>query len=142
MQPGGGRQGWRGRARSEAAGGEGRVEAVVSAARKPAVKTGRPPRRKAPAAPSTVVGALELELAVLAKRAPAVAGSALALSAVALARALDDTGVSATAKAACQRALRETIDRLHELAPAAPAGDRVDEISAKRKARRARTAAS
>jgi hypothetical protein len=82
----------------------------------------------------SVVEALERELGLMGERA---SGSALAASALVLARQLDDPGVSATSKSMCARALRELLDRLRELAPEEDAGDRLDEIAARRASRRA-----
>lgn len=59
----------------------------------------------------------------------------LAASALELASQLDDPGVSATAKAACARALRECLDRLRELAPPAVEDDRLDELAGRRAGR-------
>jgi hypothetical protein len=59
---------------------------------------------------------------------------ALAASALALARELDDQGNSATSKAACVRSLLETLDRLGGLCPAR---DALEELVARRAARRA-----
>jgi hypothetical protein len=65
------------------------------------------------------------------------AGSAaLVSSAVALGRLVDAEGGSAAGKAACARSLRETMDRLRELAPRAAAADTVDALSRRRSARR------
>jgi hypothetical protein len=66
-----------------------------------------------------------------------VGGSALAATALALARELDATGNSATAKSNCARVLVETLDRLRQLAPAAEASDRLDDLATRRVTRRA-----
>lgn len=84
----------------------------------------------------TVTDALDAELAELAKRAPALAESALAASARVLARELDKERNSATSKSMCQKALSETLDRLRELAPAKDEKDTLDDLSARRAARR------
>lgn len=62
--------------------------------------------------------------------------AALVASAFALARELDSVENSATSKAACARSLRETLDRLRELAPAAADADRLDELGSRRSRRR------
>jgi hypothetical protein len=80
----------------------------------------------------TVRGSLEAELRALRVD---IAGSALAAAALELASQLDDPGVAASAKAACARSLREVTDRLRELVPPVPKGDKVDEITARRKSR-------
>ena len=81
----------------------------------------------------TVVEAVERELRSLGDASE----SGLAASALVLAAELDDPGNSATSKSMCARALRETLDRLRQLSPQADAADRVDELAAKRSARRA-----
>lgn len=73
---------------------------------------------------------------------PELAKSGLAASALALARELDDSNNSATSKAMCQKALRETLDRLRELAPVKPKKDRVDEIAKRREQRLRRKSAA
>jgi hypothetical protein len=83
----------------------------------------------------TVVGAVRGDLAEIKKRDPRLAKSALAASALALARELD-SDTSATSKSMCARALLETMDRLRVLAPAKEERDKVDELSARRDARR------
>ena len=59
-------------------------------------------------------------------------GSPEAATALALAREIDDPGVSATAKASCAKALGDMFDRLRALAPAVGTSDRLDEIARKR----------
>lgn len=76
------------------------------------------------------------ELALIAKRDEALAGSTLAAASLELARQLDGNN-SATSKAACAKALAENMDRLHEAAPPEEESDFVDELKAKREARRA-----
>lgn len=96
----------------------------------PAKKT---TRRRKPKTP-TVAG-VERDLAAIAKRDPELAKSGLAASALALAREMDDDN-SATSKSMCARALLDTLDRLRQLAPAKEEKDGVDELSARRAARR------
>ena len=67
--------------------------------------------------PSRTIEGVERELKVIRKRDPALADSALAGSAYALARAVDSPQTSATAKAACGKEMRETLARLAALAP-------------------------
>ena len=93
-----------------------------------------PPRKKAPA---TVVAAVERDLKRLGGD---WAGSALAATALAMARELDDVNNSATSKSMCAARLREAMDRLLELAPPKAERDRIDEV-AQRRARRRGTAA-
>lgn len=66
-----------------------------------------------------------------------LADSALAASALSLARELDDHRNSATSKSMCARALIETLDRLRELAPPKKERSQLDELKARRAARRA-----
>jgi hypothetical protein len=80
-----------------------------------------------PSAPLTVVDALERELEALG----ALAESALAASAMTLARELDKPGNSATSKSMCAKGLRETLDRLRELSPPKVERDRIDEVNSK-----------
>jgi hypothetical protein len=106
---------------------------------------------------ATVVAAVERDLEQLGEQ---LAGSALAATALALARELDDvvaeekceacghvqpwtTGHnSATSKSMCARALTEIMERLAELAPPKTEGDQVDDLSARRAGRLARSAAA
>lgn len=81
----------------------------------------------------SVVEAVERDLVALGGD---LADSALAASALALARELDAPN-SATSKSMCARALMETMDRLRELAPPKREMDQVDEVAERRRARRA-----
>ena len=76
----------------------------------------------------TVVAAVEHDLAALAKREPSIPSTALAASALELARQLDDPDNSATSKSMCSRALTEALDRLEEMAPPKREGDRLDKL--------------
>ncbi len=80
----------------------------------------------------SVVAGVERDLDLLSRGA---VGSALAGSALALAEALDDPGASATSKAMCAKSLLETLARLGELYPAASVGDRIDDLSDRRRRR-------
>lgn len=103
-------------------------------AKKPAAK--KRPAKKRPARPrrtGPAVAALETEFG--GTLAP-VAGTALAASALALARQLDKPRVSATATASCSRALLDTLDRLRSLVPAEEEKDAVDDLRARHAARR------
>lgn len=84
----------------------------------------------------TVLAAVERDIAGIARRDKALAGSALAATARALAREMDDPDTSATAKSLCAKALRESLDRMVEQAPA-ERSDRVDELARRREQRRA-----
>jgi hypothetical protein len=89
-----------------------------------------------------VEAAVKRDVAAIGKRDSALAKSALAASAVALARELDDPTNSATSKSMCSRSLLETMNRLRELAPAEKENDQLDELNARRAARTKRRAAS
>ena len=76
------------------------------------------------------------EIALIAKREPSLAGGPLAASALEMARGLD-SGASLAQKTLAAKELRETMDRLRELAPAEKKKDRVDELKERRTKRRA-----
>ena len=83
----------------------------------------------------SVVGGVELNLADLASRSSSLAVSALAQSALELARQMDDPGNSATSKSMCAKALMETLERLYSMAPPKMEQDGVDDLSDRRAAR-------
>ena len=83
----------------------------------------------------TVVAAVERDLAGLAERAPALAESTLAATALALARSMDDPKVSATAKSHCATALQKVLGGLFEQAPEPDEDDEVDELKRRPDAR-------
>jgi hypothetical protein len=83
----------------------------------------------------SVVKAVEHDVKTLAKRAPDLAKSALAASALALAAEIDDPNNSATSKSMCARALIDTLDRMRDLAPDGDEKDKLDELSTRRAAR-------
>lgn len=85
----------------------------------------------------SVVEAVEEDLRRIEERDPRLARSALAASAFALARDLDNPKNSATSKSMCAKALNETMGRLLELAPEAPKEGKIDELRSRRAARRA-----
>ena len=73
-----------------------------------------------------------MELAIrrdLAALPDDLAGSGLAATAIALARAMDDNN-SATSKSMCARAILELTDRLRALAPAVEEDDALDGLQA------------
>ena len=80
------------------------------------------------------------ELVELGRRDPVLADGALANTARSLAETIDDPGTSATARAACAKALVDVLDRIRELAPEQVAGDALDDLGARREKRRARAA--
>ena len=83
-----------------------------------------------PKASQTVLGALDAELKALRVQAPALAATARAL-----ARELDDPGNSATSKSMCARVLADVLGQLRELAPAEVEEDVVDQLRARRESR-------
>lgn len=90
--------------------------------------------------PASVVEALGRELDALRRRAPDVADSSLAASALKLAERIDDPHNSATSVSMCQRAYAETFERLMALAPADDDHDQLDELTQRRAARIGRRA--
>ncbi len=88
------------------------------------------PRNAKP--PSTVEG-VESDLKALPSH---LARSALAAAALSLAREMDASETSATAKAACSRSLVQVQRELRALAPAREEVDALDELTARREARR------
>lgn len=116
-----------------------------TATKAPAKRKTKPTtRRRSPrppaSPPATVEESVRRDLDAIRARDPALADSALALAAVALAREIDSGRNSATSKSMCSRELRETMLKLRELAPEPAKGDRIDELSRRRAARRARGA--
>ena len=86
---------------------------------------------------SSVVAAVKADLALYAKRLPGVDESTLAASALALASRMDDPDTTPTAVSNCARSLAETMDRLVALLPPELEGDELDDLTARRVARRA-----
>lgn len=82
--------------------------------------------------PSKVADATQRDLDTLPGT---LAGSALAATALALARELDKPRNSATSKAMCARALSDVLSQLRALAPANREDDGLDDIAARRRAR-------
>jgi len=100
-------------------------------------------KKKDPVATASmsVLAAVKRDLADIAKRDPRLAKSGLAASALALAIQLDAAN-SATSKSMCAKALNDTLDRLRELAPPAKEADSLDELQARRAARKGDAKAS
>jgi hypothetical protein len=73
----------------------------------------------------------------LARLPDELAGSGLAMSAVVMARILDDPEGSFTSKSMCQARLQDALDRLRELAPVEEARDGIDDLTQRRAQRRA-----
>lgn len=84
---------------------------------------------------TTVIEAAQRDIESVRKRDAELADSALAASAVALAYEIENPYNSATSKSMCARELRDTLDRLRELAPKAKEKDGLDDLSARRAAR-------
>ncbi len=87
-------------------------------------------------APRNVIDAVERDLAKM----PAVADTALAAVAVALARELEHPYNSATSKSMCAARLNETMAELRALAPPERKADSIDRIAAQREKRQAAAA--
>ena len=79
-----------------------------------------------------VVEAVDRELKNLARRDKSLAESGVAAGCRAVAAKLDDPSTSATAAAACLKALVDGLDRLRALAPPEVTEDLVDELSRRR----------
>jgi hypothetical protein len=85
-----------------------------------------------------VEAALQKDLDAIAKTAPDLARSALAMTALALGRSIDAPGTSPTARSMCARALVEVVGKLNDQVPeAVREDDPVDQLA---KARAKRTA--
>jgi hypothetical protein len=89
----------------------------------------------------SVVDGVKRDLASIAERDPGLAESTLASSALSLAEGMDDPGNSFTSRGIAARELRETMDRLRDLAPEEQKKDGLDDLSAARAKRRQRSAA-
>jgi len=87
-----------------------------------------------------LVEAIENDLDEIRRRAPEVADSAIAASAIAMATEMENPYNSATSKSMCARVLIDSLDRLRELAPAPEGADRLDDLSSRRQARLAGSA--
>jgi hypothetical protein len=89
--------------------------------------------------PRRVIEAAERAVEKIAETDPDLADSVLAATAIALAFQIEHPGNSATSKSMVARELRETMDRLRELAPPVAARrDSIDELKEKRDGRRAK----
>jgi hypothetical protein len=81
---------------------------------------------------TNVIEAAERDIAAIGERDTELGASALAASAVALAYQIEHPYNSATSKSMCARELRDTMDRLRELAPKAEEADNLDDLAARR----------
>ncbi len=89
-------------------------------------------RRKGDTSPRTLVAAVKRDLAVIGREDRELARSTLAVSALMLAGIVDDKSNSAGARTSAAKELREALDRLRELLPAADSsGDGVDDLQAR-----------
>ena len=104
-----------------------------------AAKRKASPAHTAPASGDlTVLASVRQDLAEIAKADPALASSGLAALALALAREMDEPDNSATSKSMCAGQLRDVLDRLRELTPAADEKDALDDLARRRSERIAR----
>ncbi len=87
----------------------------------------------------SVIDAAEREVEAIRDRDSDLADSALAASAVALAYEIANPYNSATSKSMCAREMRDTLDRLRELAPEERKADDLDDLAARRAKRLADT---
>lgn len=85
----------------------------------------------------SVVAAVERDLASVRGRDPALAESAPAAAALALAAKMDDPATSPNAMAMCAKELRDTMGMLWQMAPPERKQDWLDELGSRREARRA-----
>lgn len=108
------------------------IELAQEMFRKPLSQSGR----------TSVLTAVERDLEAIRKRDRQLADSALAATAMQLAYELEHPFNSATSKSMCAARLIETMERLRELAPEAEKEDKLDELSARRSARRERKSAA
>lgn len=102
-----------------------------------------PAKRKAPVDEppiGRVLEAVDRDLQKIARVSAELADSTLAATAREMASQLDDPGNSATSKSMCARVLSDVMEQLRELTPEGDDKDGVDELNARRAARR-RTAA-
>lgn len=83
----------------------------------------------------TVVRAVNRDLKALGDRA--LATSALAETALSLAREMDKKDNSATSKSMCARALIEVLEQLRDLAPPKRDADDIDDLASRRRERQA-----
>jgi hypothetical protein len=88
--------------------------------------------------PGPVVAAVKRDLGRLSD--PDLADSGLAATALALAAEVDSPKNSATSKSMCAKALMDALTALHAHQPQEVPNDDVDQLAAKRAARRAATA--
>lgn len=92
---------------------------------------------------TNVIEAVEADLEAIRKRAPEVADSALAATAIQLAYEMENPFNSATSKSMCARSLIEILDGLAEKAPPTQQEtSQLDDLRAKREARIAGGAAA
>ena len=85
-----------------------------------------------------MVGAVVAALtADLAKMPEDLASSALAALAMSLATTIDNPGTTPTAKSMCAGSLLAALDELRTLAPTEEQADELDDLAARRSARRA-----
>ena len=98
----------------------------------PAGRKGPPRSESREGMPVPMSAAQGVEADLLELVVPPASG--LAASALALARSIDDSATSATARAACARALVVTMRELRSLVPQGEEVDKLDELKARREA--------
>ena len=110
------------------------TDAAIVAPRRTAKKGKPDARRETPESGSTpgVVAAVERDLALIRKLSPELADSALAASALAMAREIDTPHNSATSKSMCAKALLDALALIRDLSPPTEEGDTLDELASRR----------
>ena len=84
----------------------------------------------------SAVAAVEKDLDLIRKRDPDLAESALAAAALQMAQELDSFENKGHAKSMCAKELRDTMDRIRDLAPKQKRKDQVDQLAEQRARRR------
>jgi hypothetical protein len=110
------------------------VAAPPATKRKPPAKRKTAPRARRLGAVET---ALCADLAVIRAASPELADSALAATALAMAREIDKPRNSATSKSMCAARLTDALEQLRALTPPAEESDDVDDLKRRRAERRA-----
>lgn len=108
----------------------------------PPATSGQPPKPGEGDKPdlASVTAAVVRDLTAIGERDPDLAVSGLAATALTLATRMDSPLTSSTAVSMLAGQLRDTLDRLRELAPTAEEGDDLDDLAARRSARLAGSA--
>ncbi len=112
-----------------------KATATPATKRKPAGKRKTTPPR--PRRLGAVETALCADLAVIRAASPQLADSALAATALAMAREIDKPRNSATSKSMCAARLTDALEELRALTPPAKESDGVDDLKRRRAERKA-----